>query len=170
MRFIKNKYAQHEIVGFVLIVVIVVIIGLFLLVFYLRQEPTISKSANVENFLISSMLCTTDCTLSIEPLDLQDLIKSCYKNDRCTNGIMACDMLRTEIDKIVRESWIKDEKTVNTYSIDIYYEEKTANETITSEEILSLREGNCTGDRTGADNFFHYGKGNIIIAMEICYS
>lgn len=166
----KSKRSQHEIVGFILIVVIVVIIGLFLLVFYLRQTPISYKSANVENFLRSSMHYTSNCVISIEPLNMQDLIKSCYKNDRCIEGGMACDVLENALSELVHESWSVGEKTVNSYFLDVYYEEKTGNKTSITEEILSLKDGNCTGSKTGAEHYFHYGRGNIHADMEICYT
>jgi len=162
----KNKKAQHEIVGFILIVVIVVIIGLFLLVFYIRQPTIRTESLNVQNFLQSVMPYTTDCVLSIEPLDMESLIKSCYKNDRCLNDEMACDVLETSLSELVHELWlVSADKPENAYSVLIYYEEDDE-----KDEILKLEEGNCTGSKTGAENFMHYGSGNIIINMELCYT
>ncbi len=160
----RKKKAQHEIMGFILIVVIVVVIGLFLLVFYLRQPSVVSKSENVENFLHSSMLYTTPCYLSLEPLSLQEVIKSCYREDRCVSGERACEVLENTFSELVQESWmVSSQRPVNSYSIIIYYEEET------KEEILTLKEGNCTGDRTGAEHFMHHYPGNIVTSMEICY-
>lgn len=167
----KSKKSQHEIVGFILIVVIVVIIGLFMLVFYLRQEPIRYKSLNLQNFLQSAMLYTTDCFQNIEPLDLEDLIKSCYRNDRCKDDRMACEVLEETLAELLHESWlISSKRPVNAYFVEIYYEEQENGEKIFSEEILSLEEGNCTGSKTGAERFLHYGRGNIIITMDICYT
>ena len=167
---IKRK-AQHEIVGFILIVVIVVIIGLFLLVIYLRQKPVRYESLNVQNFLYSIMLYTTECCLNIEPLDMQDLIKSCYRNDRCENEEMACEVLESTLSELVHDSWlVASDRPENSYFMDIYYEERERNETIEIQEILNLEEGNCTGSKTGAEHFLHYGRGNIIITMDLCYT
>lgn len=170
----KNKRAQHEIVGFVLIVVIVVVIGLILLVFYLRQPSIRTKSLNVQNFLQASMLYTTSCYLSIEPLDLQELIKSCYKSERCSNEEMACEVLNETLSELAHESWlVSPDKPENAYSMDIYYAEDEEGEyekkEVVRDEILSLQEGNCTGSKTGAEHFFKYEKGNIFVTMEICY-
>src|SRR3989338_5321033 len=105
---LNNKNAQHEIVGFVLIVVIIVVIGLFLLVWYLRQPTVETESLDVQNFLKASMLYTTSCYLNIEPLDLQELIKRCYRNEICSgeDGKMACDVLNDELPELVRKSWL----------------------------------------------------------------
>lgn len=175
MKVIRNtRKAQHEMVGFILIVVIVVIIGLFLLVFYLRQPATESKSLSVQNFLQAGMLYTTDCYLTIEPLDLEGLIKSCFRDENCLNEKRACEVLNETLPKMISESWlISPDKPENSYSLDIYYEEDAGGEEaekLIKQDILSLREGNCTGSKTGAEHFFHYDRGDIIIAMELCYT
>src|SRR3989344_6887834 len=101
---LKTKKAQHEIVGFVLIVIIVVVIGLFLLVFYLRQPEVRHESLRVENFLQASMSYTTECVVSIEPLDMQELIKSCYENKMCLDNKAACEVLKETLSKLSQDS------------------------------------------------------------------
>ena len=166
---LKSKRSQQEIVGFILIVVIVVVIGLFLLVFYLKQPKIETKSLNAQNFLQASMLYTTECSLSIEPLELQELAKSCYRNDVCKNEKMACEVLNATLSQLAEKSWvINEENPVKAYSLNVSYWEKIRNTTI-SEEILSLQKGNCTGSKAGAEHFLHHESGNIIVAMEICY-
>ncbi len=171
---IKEKKAQQEIVGFVLIVVIVVVIGLFLLVFYLRQPAIEHKSLDVQNFLRASMSYTTECSESIEPLNLEYLIKSCYENEKCINEKMACDVLNYTLSEIAHESWlVSSEKPVNAYSLLIYYEESSKEDEearkFTKQEILKIEEGNCTGSKTGAEHLISSFPGKIIVSMEICY-
>lgn len=171
-----NKRAQHEIVGFILIVVIVVVIGLFLLVFYLRQEPVEQKSLDIQNFLQASMDYTTDCAISFEPQyeTLQDLIKSSYRNQKCLNDKMAIDVLNETLTQILEQSWqASPERPVNSYSLIIYYDEPSESESAgegLKDEILSIQKGNCTGAKTGAQEFVSYPPGNIITDMEICYT
>ena len=122
----KSKKAQNEIVGFILIVVIVVVVGLFLLVFYINQEPLEYKSKTVENFLQASMLYTTDCVLSIEPINLRSLMKKCYDGLSCLDERETCKVLNETLVKIVEESWVVGEdRPENAYFIDIYYEESS---------------------------------------------
>ena len=162
----RNKRAQHEIVGFILIVIIVVIIGLFMLVIYLRQPAPSYKSLDVQNFLEASMLYTTGCVTSIEPVNMQDLIKSCKNNRKCLNNEMACKVLEKEFEELVHESWlVSEEGAVKAYFLRIYYEEDEI-----KEELLELQEGNCTGTRIGAEHLIHQYPGNIIISMEICHA
>lgn len=168
---IKMKKAQHEIVGFILIVVIVVVIGLFMLIFYIRKTPVEYENTQAANFLQASMLYTTDCAVNFEPQyhNLEDLIKSCYKNERCLSEEMACSALNGTLAELAHESWlVSPDKPVNSYSLLVYYEE--SGEDAVRDEILSLEEGNCTGSKTGAEYLLHHSPGNIIIAMEICYS
>jgi len=168
-----KKKAQHEIIGFILIVVIVVIIGLFLLVFYLRQDSARYESLNVQNFLRSSMLYTSSCVISIEPLEMQDLTKRCRQGSICKNGISACQTLGDEFRNIIEESWLIDpERPENAYFLNIYYKEDAEedDEEPYIEEILFLREGNCTGTRIGAEHFLHENPGKIIVTMEICHT
>lgn len=173
----KNKRAQHEIVGFVLIVVIVVIIGLFLLVYYLRQEPIKKESLDVQNFLQSSMSYTTECAINFEPQydSLQDLIKNCYKNQKCLNGKMACQELEETLSELLYDSWLAgSERPVNAYSMIIYYSEEQEGQGYgeRKDEILTIQENwqNCVGSRTGAEHLISYSPGTIIVSMEICYT
>ena len=165
----RNKKAQHEILGFILIVVIVVIIGLFLLVFYLRQDSARYESLNVQNFLRTSMQVTSPCIVSIEPLQIQDLTKRCRQGSICKNGLSACQVLREEFRKIIEESWLIDpERPENAYFLNIFYMEEEDEEPY-MEEILTLQDGNCSGTRIGSEYFLHESPGKIIVTMEICY-
>ena len=82
------KKAQQEIVGFVLIVVIVSIIGLIFLSLSLGKGERVGQtSIEISNLLESSMYYTTDCAVSFIPKykSGQDLIKACYRNEKCLN-------------------------------------------------------------------------------------
>lgn len=87
----KTKKSQHEIAGFVLIVVLVTIIGLvFLMIFANRGGTGKRDSIEISNLLEASMYYTTDCAISYIPNyeNLQDLIKTCYNdpNQNCVAG------------------------------------------------------------------------------------
>lgn len=181
---IKNRKAQHEIVGFILIVVIVVVIGLFLLVFYLRQKPVERQSLDVQNFLQSSMRYTTSCAINSAPeySSIEDLIKSCYKNENqeCVDERNICEVVNETLSELVPESLQVDpEGKINAYSMFIYYEdiseddesgEENGNKEETQKhEILMLSEGNCTGSKTGAEHLIASHPGNIVLDIEICY-
>ncbi len=84
----RNKKSQHEILGFVLIVLIVSIIGVIFLSLYIAKgKNTKQTSVEISNLLEASMYYTTDCAIGSFPKyqELQDLIKKCYDNpsERC---------------------------------------------------------------------------------------
>ena len=165
-----RKRAQSEIVGFIVIVVIVVVIGLFLVIFYIKQEPIEYKSKTVENFLQASMLYTTDCVLSIEPVNLRTLMKKCYDGVGCLDGRESCSVLNETLTKIAKEGWkIGEDRPENAYFIEIYYEEGEDEERF-EKKILSINEGNCTGSKKGAEYFLDHAPGTIVIEMKICYN
>lgn len=176
-KFIKHKKSQNEMVGFIVIVVIVVIIGLFLLILYLRQDNPKIESKNVENFLRASMLYTTSCAFDIEPLKIEEVIKSCYKNKECSDGKDACVALNETYSKLLEDSW-KGSNTLDSYSLLIYYTERSrsSNETdyatsnVSDEIILSLKKGEeCNGTEVGGEEFIYYGSGSIISEIKMCY-
>jgi len=165
-----RKKAQNEIVGFILIVVIVVIIGLFLVIFYIKQEPVEQKSKTVENFLQASMLYTTDCILSIEPINLRTLMKKCYDGMSCLDGRESCGVLNDTLTKIVKEGWaVGEDSPENAYFIEIYYEEGEDEDKF-ERKMLSISEGNCTGSRKGAEYFLDHSPGTIVVEMKLCYT
>jgi len=159
-----ERKGQNEIVGFVMIVVIVVIIGLFLLVLYLRQEPVKTESKNVENFLKASLSYTTECKVDIEPLNMQNLIQRCYNEGYCGEN-ESCVVLNETFSEILEQTWRLENKKERYYSLDIYYQE--GNET--KDSILFIEKGNCTGSISGAEEFFRHGQGDIFLRLEICY-
>jgi hypothetical protein len=168
--FSKSKRSQHEMVGFILIVIIVVIAGLFLLFFYITADNQEKQSKDLQNFLESSMKYTTDCAINYEPQydNLKDLIKSCYNNEMCENGEMACFMLNSTLSRILDKTWkVSSQSTISYYSIIIYYQEDKNSQ---KDRIIQLQKGNCTRMLVGAEYLIPQYPGNIIINMEICYN
>ena len=79
----RNKKSQHEIAGFVLIVLIVSVIGVvFLSIAFGRGEVSRHSSVEVSKLLESAMYYTTDCAVNYIPQyrDIQDLVKECHKS------------------------------------------------------------------------------------------
>ena len=78
-----SKKAQHEIAGFVLIVLVVSVIGvIFLSLSFNKGEVNEQRSVEVSNLLESTMYSTSNCAINYIPQyrDIQDLIKECYKD------------------------------------------------------------------------------------------
>jgi len=179
---IKNKKAQHEIVGFALIIIIVSIIGLIFLSFSIGRGESVKKtSVEISDFLQSSLYYTTPCASGYVPnyKDLQGLIKSCYKGEICFNEELACDVLDESFSKIISKSFQVSETGKNkAYELNIYYEDRKGTEVLLtsqpssdSEEILVINDGNFANcsSTTGASQAIDMGSGNINIKLEMCY-
>jgi len=139
----KNKLGQEEMVGFALILIIVAIIMLVFLGFSLRSpEKETVESYEVESFIQSFLLYTTECENNIEKLPIQKLIFSCYAKEQCLDGKDSCEVLETEMNNILEKSWIINEDSpVKGYELSI--------ETERNESILDLRKGNITANSKG---------------------
>ena len=169
----KNKLAQSEIVGFAVIIVIVTIIGLMFLSFSIgRGNENKKTSAEISDFLQSSMYHTTNCTTSYIPnyKSIQDLIKSCYRNENCINlDKMACAVLKEDFSKIVKYSFnVSDDYSNKAYKLNIYYEDLVVED---REELMNFTEGNfnnCSFE-AGASQAIFMDNGNLNAELDFCY-
>jgi len=166
----KTK-AQHEIAGFVVIIIIVSIVGLIFLSLSIGKGEVKKKtSVEISDFLQASMYYTTECADSYIPNyeDMQDLIKSCYKNEKCLNDEMACEVLNKTFSSLIKESFQVSEQSKNkAYILRIYYE----TDDLPDEQILKIEEGvfkNCSSE-TGASQAIFYDPGQIKVELDFCY-
>jgi len=146
----KNK-AQHEIAGFVLIVLVVTVIGVvfFGIMFAKGNEPEYN-SVEISKLLEASMYYTTDCAIKRVPQysNIQELIRECWERGdevRClVDGKGVCIALETTLENIINKSLeIGEENPNKAYKLDIYF----SSEDIPDEEVLSLSKGefsNCS--------------------------
>ena len=175
----ENK-AQHEIVGFVLIVLIVSIVGVIFLAITLGNPKSENKnSVEVSHLLEASMYYTTDCAINYIPQyrSIQDLIKECYKDQSgdsriCLSGSKVCEELETNLKNILSRSLdISDESANKGYNIDIYFasdDEKNPNDL-----ILQFNEGNfinCSAIVGGSHPVpvSSFGFGRIETELKVC--
>src|SRR3989338_10745103 len=102
----KNKFGQEEMVGFALILILVAIIILVFIGFSIRSpEKESVESYEVESFLQSMLQYTTSCENNIEKLPVQKLVFSCNAKEKCLDGRDSCEVLQTELESILKESW-----------------------------------------------------------------
>ena len=161
---IKNK-AQQEIVGFVLIVALVMVALMVFLVISLRTQPTESESIEVENLLNSIMKKTTECAILFEPQfdDFEDLFKSCYNEDTCTNiQEDSCDYLKESLNETIK-GLLETEATTNSFQLDFLTRDEDA-----EGEIFRISEGNCTGQVSSAQKQITSSSDKLVIRMKIC--
>ncbi|MEK6871508.1 MAG: hypothetical protein AABX16_01250 [Nanoarchaeota archaeon] len=149
----QSKQGQHEIAGFVIIVLIVSVIGvIFLSLSFGNQNIEESSSPEISRLLGSSMYVTSSCAINYIPhyRDMQDLVKECHKdtggNSRnCLNGRNACVVLEEELQTIIEKGLEINEGAVNkAYTLTIY---SSSEKSGGGDEILSFAAGtfsNCT--------------------------
>jgi len=161
----NKKRGQQEIVGFVLIVVLVVIGLMVFLIISLRNSPEQEKSVEVSNMLDAIMKHTTECAIVYEPDydDFEDLFKSCYEGDSCSNlEIGACEYLNESL-RAVLEGMFASEATISAYEIDFFMKDDEG-----EEGLLRIFEGNCTGSVSSAQRSVVSQSDSLIIQMKIC--
>lgn len=142
----KQKKAQQEIIGFVLIVVIVMVIGvIFLSLSIGRGGPTEQTSIQVTNLLESSMHYTSDCVISFIPQyeSGEDLVKSCWEDEKCLDERLTCEVLNSTLKQIINKGLEvcedKNKCKNKAYKLNIYYSPLDLE--LPNEEILNFQEG-----------------------------
>ena len=148
----KNKKAQEEMIGFGLIIVVVAVILLIFLGFALRKPPVKVESYEVESFIQASLQYTTDCRNNLEYRSIQDLIFDCYNKEKCLDERESCDVLKSNLKKIAEESWKIKDRPIKGYELKI---------TSKNQELLSIKQGNFTGNYKGGVQDFSRA-GNLI--------
>ena len=164
----KSRYGirgQQEMVGFILIVVLVVIGLMVFLILSVRNSPEPVNSLAVENMLASIMQHTTECAVVFEPQfdSFEDLFKSCYEGDDCSNlGLSACEYLNESL-RDVMGALIESEATVESYQVDFFVREVSG-----QEGILRIVEGNCTGPSLAAQRSIVSGSESLVVRVKTC--
>lgn len=166
---IKNKRAQEEIVGFVLIMVIVAIAILVFLGIALRKPSVDAReSSDVFHFLESGMQYTTDCAIRFVPdySDAGDLLRECKDKRNCLDGRSACEVLNSTMKNLIENGWnpsqdspIKGYEFSSSYVIDGEQEET----------LISLSMSNCSGKILGSTYLVPSFPGRIVSELKICY-
>jgi len=102
----KNKKAQQEIFGFVIIILLVIVIGVIILAFSLQRsmrKPTFAQDIKVSDFMNAIMRYTTSCNNK----KLSDVIVMCSNGENCggPSNLGACDYIGAELQKILNASF-----------------------------------------------------------------
>ena len=168
----KNK-AQNEIMGFIMIIILITIIGLVILGITLANQTKKQPRTSIEitDYLQAAMYQTTNST-KIHPqdyLNIQKLIKECYKKNKCRNNIDPCKHLNQTLSDLTQKSFQTGQSaSIKAYKINIYY--KNTNEEQPNEEILTITNQNLTNCTTklSGDKAIPMRGENIKIDMQLC--
>lgn len=137
-----KKRAQEEIIGFVLIVILVMVVVLVFVGFSIKNNQKEDlESYEVESFIQSVLQYTSDCKDNLEFLSLDKLVLGCYEDSKCIDEKSQCDVLKEDLDGIVKNAWEIENRPIKGYEMRIFTEDK---------EIYSNKQGNETKNYKGA--------------------
>jgi hypothetical protein len=154
------------------------VIGVIFLSFSLgREKPSEQTSIEVSNLLEASMYYTTDCAVGFVPQykDGQGLVKSCWNNDKCLDGRLACKVLNETLKNIIQQGLeVCDDKNKcknKAYKMNIYY--SALDLELPDEEILNFQEGafeNCKTSFGGSHliPLSSITSGTLNLELEVC--
>lgn len=166
------RKAQEEIMGFVLIVVLLVIVGVIFLGIRLRNpEPVQRESELIYRFIESSMEQTTDCKTSESGnfWTLDSLIRDCHTyNNECISGDKTCDIVENALKDILNSTWqVGPDFPFKGYEIEISYSFNSS-EQQQFEDILNLSGGLCENAYSGSSYGIPEPPGRIVTEVRLC--
>ena len=162
---LESRRGQQEMVGFVLIVVLVMVGLMVFLIISVRNSPEPVNSLAIENMLDSIMKHTTECAIVFEPQfdNFEDLFKSCYEGDDCSNlDMSACDYLNESLRDVVGDL-MDSEATVGAYQVDFFVRDGEG-----QQGLLRIVEGNCTGSSLAAQRSIVSGSESLVVRIRTC--
>jgi len=166
MKFTNMKRGQEEIVGFVIIVVIVALIGVFLLSFSLKNNTsTATQSSEVRQFLGSMMEYTGNCSTDQEGTnnELRMNLIACGGNSQitCLSGENVCDSARNTAKQLLSASFkVSNETAIRGYEFSADFDGLSKN-------IVNVTAGDCSGSYK-ADNVLYSGDVKIRVSLKEC--
>lgn len=176
-----SRKAQHEMVGFILIVVLVVVVSLIFLGISLRQKPSgvESESKQVVNLLNSILQYTTDCAIYVPQYEsVRDLIKSCYHAETCIGGVSTCQKLQEVLTGLLESAqphMTGGVQVIRGYEFNASYVAEQAGffARPAQADITYLSKGTCKqrsiSNSIGAQEFLPLDAGTIRISLRFCY-
>ena len=163
----QNKKAQEEVMGFVIIVLIVMIIGLVFFAFALRRttETVEEQDAELDDLLQAMSYYTTDCKINSQYLNIKELVRKCYVSEtaRCENSENVCISLNNTIEDMLQEFLGQNlaNQQIHSYSLNIS----------NSKQITYIEQGNLEGNYIGSSTPIPTLTGeDVIIYLRFYYT
>lgn len=167
----KTKSGQSEAVGFIIIILLVIIVGVIFLGISLRdRKQVVTADAELANFLSASQSYTSDCYKDSVPFyrSLSELVRDCFKQTSvvCPENMNACSMVNKTYSTML--SRFMPSGTLSYYKMSIYYQSNNNDthsaKTNVIEDIVFGEAIKCSSIRTGRSDV----PGDITIELEIC--
>lgn len=160
-----RKKAQQEMVGFIVIVVLVIIIGLIFLIISLNKQEDVQSSIEIENMIDVVFASKTSCSIGYEQNydSIKDLVKDAYANKRCVSGQDAYLVLEQELESIMINI-TNTETGFNSYELKIIERDD-------EQEDLFLEIGNnesCVSGISGGQRVISGGGVDLVVRVRVC--
>ncbi len=158
----KNKKAQMEIFGLMIVVILLIIGVLFAVKFVVLKKPPEIKESFTQTQLASNLglALMESTTEACRGTALKDLMTDCAEwpelggTISCDDGTMACEYLNKSVERILNN-------TVDVWRVK--YELKASTGKSRSDEILYFNNRDCTSNVPGkAESFFLPINGGIL--------
>jgi len=181
---IKNK-SQQEAVGFVVIILIVMIIGVIFLGIWFRaskQGGVFVESAEISNFLSASLGYTTECYKdnAYDFKNLGDVVLYCYNNDavNCPEAENSCAYVNKTYGAMLEK--FKPAGILSYYSLTASYRvlknessgsgEENEAQTGISAPFIKIAKGDSSKcvTKIGGQSPIDAGEGDIMVTLETC--
>jgi hypothetical protein len=173
-RFPKSKLSQQEILGFIVIVMVVVIVGVIFLGISLRKDRVdngrSTEDAEIANFLSASSKYTTDCMIR-EPVyaDISDILSGCDAGKICSDDRDTCEVLDQIYADLMTKLWAAGaDRPIKYTKLSAYY--KASDDSGANMLIDEIEQGNsdeCSTQRAGRYTQYKY-PGEIIVELQTC--
>jgi hypothetical protein len=170
---IGHKKSQSETVGFIVIILLVMIIGVIFLGIALKPKGgVVTIDAELSNFLTAAGKYTSDCARDYQPnyRSVNDLVSDCYNGFSCLDLRKACDVLNSTYAGML-ENFRPGSSELSYYSLAIKY---VQNASVEFEEGVGfgyiIFKGNpldCASKRAGR-SYISLSSGQALVQLEVC--
>ncbi len=159
-----RKKAQQEMVGFIVIVVLVIIIGLIFLIISLNKQDEVKSNIEIDNMIDVIFAVKTSCSIGYEQnyASIKDLVKDAYSSKRCVSGKDAYDVLEQELESIMANI-TSTETGFSSYELKIIERDE--------QEQLFLELGNnasCVSGISGGQRVISGGGVDLVVRVRVC--
>ncbi len=170
----KNKKSQSEAVGFIVIVLLVMIVGVIFLGISLRQDDSgvVTTDSEISNFLSAASSYTTSCAIEHEfdYRTLENLAGDCYKGKSCLNGKSSCDMLNSTYSDMLK-NFRPGGTPLGYYKLTFSYAQNSSSSAEDrikfGKEIIYGNGLGCVSKRAG-EKGISFNDGEIVEILETC--
>lgn len=147
--------AQEEMIGFVMIILIVVVVGVILLGIGLNKPKESKTSLEITDFLYTLFQYSVNCSDTYK-----DLIISCIKNEYC-NSISSCQALEDITLKVINTSLrVGSEKQYKAYEYKIFSGNSS---------VIYLTSGETTRNSVGSNVKIITSEDKINVSLKLYY-